>query len=301
MTGAQGLFGPRISQHFGFRRGPTLAVSAEAGMSIAMTHVFGQTLGLQGAPTPQPEAAFSIMVQLAPLQWHDMALGASPHFAGAVPTGAVSVVDLEDRPSSRISGQFDAVQFYVPRRTLDDLCKDHGCRRIGRLARPRAEPDAAALSMTSLLLPYLHGTTSSSDLFVEHVTTAFLVHAIRDYGDVALADCAKGGLSAWQVRRATDLMQASIASGISITELAGQCRLSERHFATAFKRTLGSPPHRYLTRLRLAEAKRLLSTSDLPLAEIATLCGFGSQSHLTRAFAGAVGTSPGAWRRACKG
>jgi AraC family transcriptional regulator len=155
--------------------------------------------------------------------------------------------------------------------------------------------------MANLLLPHLHGTASTSKLFVEHVTNAFLVHATRNYGGVALVDCPRGGLSAWQLKRAKELLQDSVECGVSIADLARECRLSDRHFATAFKKSVGVPPHRYLTKLRLAKAKQLLSSSDLPLVEVATLCGFGSQSHMTRAFSGALGYSPGAWRRARNG
>ena len=302
MDGEPGLFGSRISRHFGFQRSSTLNVRSEARISVALTHLHSDAPGSEPSPTPEPEAAFSIMVQLAPLPWHDMRLGPKPYFSGAVPAGAVCVVDLEDRPASRLSGLFDAVQFYVPRRTLDDLCVEDGVEHIGRLSRPRAEPDPTAFALTMLLLPHLHGTAPGSTLFVEHATTAFLAHAIRSYGGSQIrTPVSRGGLSAWQERRAKELLRASITQGVSIVELARECRLSPRHFANAFRQSVGQPPHRYLTALRIVEAKRLLLTSDLSLAEIATACGFGSQSHLSRAFVAGVGCSPGAWRRSCKG
>jgi transcriptional regulator GlxA family with amidase domain len=41
----------------------------------------------------------------------------------------------------------------------------------------------------------------------------------------------------------------------------------------------------------------LLSTSE-PLEAIALACGFADQSHMTRVFTKAIGSPPGAWRRA---
>lgn len=138
-------------------------------------------------------------------------------------------------------------------------------------------------------------------LFVQHLTTAFLAHAIQAYGGVTFGDCpVRGGLAAWQEKRVKDLMRASLAQPLAIADLASECRLTDRYFAAAFKMSFGVPPHRYLTRVRLNEAKRLLRASDMSLIEVAEHCGFGSQSHLTRAFTQSIGYSPGTWRRACK-
>ncbi|MCA1731892.1 MAG: helix-turn-helix domain-containing protein, partial [Actinobacteria bacterium] len=43
-------------------------------------------------------------------------------------------------------------------------------------------------------------------------------------------------------------------------------------------------------------AKELLISTTLPLAEIALLCGFANQSHLTRHFKRLFGASPKAFR-----
>jgi transcriptional regulator GlxA family with amidase domain len=52
----------------------------------------------------------------------------------------------------------------------------------------------------------------------------------------------------------------------------------------------------YVLRVRLDEATRLLGTTDLPIAEIATRCGFYDQAALTRRFSRAVGMSPRRYR-----
>ena len=70
------------------------------------------------------------------------------------------------------------------------------------------------------------------------------------------------------------------------------------HFARAFKRSMGMPPYRFVLMLRIARAKRLLRQNALPLADVATSCGFADQSHFTRAFTRVVGQSPGGFRRA---
>ncbi|MNW16127.1 Transcriptional activator NphR [compost metagenome] len=56
-------------------------------------------------------------------------------------------------------------------------------------------------------------------------------------------------------------------------------------------------PHRWLTAHRIERACALLAQADLSIAAVALACGFSDQSHLTRVFAQALGTTPGMWRR----
>ncbi|WP_235884741.1 helix-turn-helix domain-containing protein [Bradyrhizobium frederickii] len=93
-------------------------------------------------------------------------------------------------------------------------------------------------------------------------------------------------------------MRVRLASSLTISHIAAECRLTPSHFARCFRRSTGVAPHEYLSQLRVKEAKRLMTTTKLPLADIALICGFGDQSYFVRVFSRRVGTSPGAWRRA---
>jgi transcriptional regulator GlxA family with amidase domain len=50
-------------------------------------------------------------------------------------------------------------------------------------------------------------------------------------------------------------------------------------------------------RCRLAEARRLLVTTDLPIAHVASASGFGSVSRFYAAFTSACGVPPARFRR----
>jgi transcriptional regulator GlxA family with amidase domain len=60
-------------------------------------------------------------------------------------------------------------------------------------------------------------------------------------------------------------------------------------------------PHKWLQLRRIQQAKTLLLESSIATAEIAVICGFADQSHLTRVFTRIVGTPPSGWRREHKG
>jgi AraC-like DNA-binding protein len=84
----------------------------------------------------------------------------------------------------------------------------------------------------------------------------------------------------------------------TVDELAGSVALSRSAFSDRFRRVTGEAPIRYLSRVRLTRAAELLRSSDATLAEVAVLCGYGSEFSLSRAFKRAFGTSPGRYRRA---
>jgi AraC-like DNA-binding protein len=104
-----------------------------------------------------------------------------------------------------------------------------------------------------------------------------------------------GGLTPWQLRCAHDRIDARLDQEVSLSELASHCGLSISHFARAFARSTGVPPHRWLMQRRVGRAKELMLTGT-PLAEIALMCGFSDQSHLTRVFSQTTGMTPGRWR-----
>ncbi|SEM78923.1 transcriptional regulator, AraC family with amidase-like domain [Pseudorhodobacter antarcticus] len=73
--------------------------------------------------------------------------------------------------------------------------------------------------------------------------------------------------------------------------------LSPRRLETLFQSALGQSPAAYALTLRLAAARRLVTDTHHPLAEIALRCGFSSQSTLTRAFTRAFGHPPSTLRK----
>jgi transcriptional regulator GlxA family with amidase domain len=111
----------------------------------------------------------------------------------------------------------------------------------------------------------------------------------------------EGGLAAWQARKISALIEASLEDGVRIADLATALRLSKSHFSRAFKVHFGRPPQQYILERRIARAQHLMLMSDRRLCEVALACGFTDQAHLSRVFRRRVGAAPNAWRRACLG
>ncbi len=126
------------------------------------------------------------------------------------------------------------------------------------------------------------------------------VHLVRHHTNRAvLARRAAGSLSPRRLAVAVDFIEAHLEERVLLADLADAVNLSQHYFCSAFRRSTGMTPHRYLTARRIERAKRLLAGST-SLAEIALECGFGSQQHFTTVFRQELGTTPGAVRAATR-
>ncbi|MEV0182779.1 DJ-1/PfpI family protein [Streptomyces sp. NPDC050625] len=84
---------------------------------------------------------------------------------------------------------------------------------------------------------------------------------------------------------------------LSVESLAARARLSPRHFARAFQAETGVTPGRYVDRVRLEHARRLLEDTADGVEEISRASGYGTPEAMRRAFAKALGTAPAEYRR----
>ncbi|NGO41144.1 helix-turn-helix domain-containing protein [Streptomyces sp. YC419] len=85
---------------------------------------------------------------------------------------------------------------------------------------------------------------------------------------------------------------------LSVGELASRAGMSTRTFERYFAREVGTTPLRWLNQQRLARARELLETTDLPVDTVAQRSGLGSGDGLRQHFHRALGTTPAAYRRA---
>ncbi|MGA9702042.1 helix-turn-helix domain-containing protein, partial [Pseudomonas sp.] len=83
----------------------------------------------------------------------------------------------------------------------------------------------------------------------------------------------------------------------SVAELAAHCHTSRSVFADRFQATLGVPPLRYVTELRMRLASQWLTLERLPIEAVAYRLGYTSQAAFSRAYKRITGQPPGASRQ----
>ena len=98
------------------------------------------------------------------------------------------------------------------------------------------------------------------------------------------------------MRKAERYIQENFTRKLSLQEIAKVAGLSAPYFSTLFKEEMGENLSKYLNRLRVEKASRLLLESDLSLSEIAGACCFEDQSWFSKIFKIFTGLSPGKYR-----
>ncbi|MCS0599856.1 GlxA family transcriptional regulator [Streptomyces sp. LP11] len=83
---------------------------------------------------------------------------------------------------------------------------------------------------------------------------------------------------------------------LGVEALAARAALSPRHFARAFQAETGMPPGRYVDRVRLEHARRLLEDTAAGIEEVSRASGYGTPEAMRRAFTRTLGTSPAEYR-----
>lgn len=83
----------------------------------------------------------------------------------------------------------------------------------------------------------------------------------------------------------------------TVETLAEKCAMSPRNFARVFVKETGLTPGKYLEKLRIETARRMLETTHLPLDHIAADCGLGSADTMRRIFLRNLKVTPSEYRR----
>ncbi|MGA5064234.1 GlxA family transcriptional regulator [Streptomyces exfoliatus] len=88
---------------------------------------------------------------------------------------------------------------------------------------------------------------------------------------------------------------------LALSELADHARMSLRTFARRFNEEVGMSPGRWLIQQRVARARQLLESTDLPVDDIAGEVGFATGTSLRQHLHAAIGVTPLAYRRTFRG
>ncbi|WP_298956056.1 AraC family transcriptional regulator [uncultured Methylobacterium sp.] len=198
----------------------------------------------------------------------------------------------------RIGGRLRLFHLYVAPETLAYQALtafDRDPRHLDLAERTFSDDPATAMVVRGAVLPL--DWSAGADRMALNAACHLLLHALLRRHAGGEAGPARGGLSPALGRRIAERIEARLGEALTLDDLAGEAGLSTFHFAKMFKASFGIAPHRYVVERRIARAKHRLAEGRDGLADIALACGFASQSHFTRSFRQATGTTPAAWRR----
>ncbi|MET9248664.1 helix-turn-helix domain-containing protein [Nonomuraea sp. NPDC003709] len=147
-----------------------------------------------------------------------------------------------------------------------DLClhlvrRDHGSRVANQVARACVVP------------PWRDGGQAQ-----------YVEHPVPEPSSVGTAPT-----RAWAMTR--------LGTPLRLDDLADHAGMSRRTFTRHFRQEVGLSPGQWLTQQRIALARQLLESTDLPVDRVADRAGFGTAASFRQHLQAAVGVSPHAYRR----
>ncbi len=98
------------------------------------------------------------------------------------------------------------------------------------------------------------------------------------------------------LKQATDIVEARFLERLSLTSIATEVGVHYVHLSRQFHKFNRCTIGELIRRRRVQHASHLLAHSRTPLAEIALICGFSDQSHLSFLFKRYMGLSPSKFR-----
>ncbi|MDR5856047.1 helix-turn-helix domain-containing protein [Caballeronia sp. LZ062] len=100
-----------------------------------------------------------------------------------------------------------------------------------------------------------------------------------------------------RINRVLSIIDARFAEQLRLSELCAAASLSERTLTRYFVQHIGESVGRYIARVRIGHACRMLADTSLPVAVIAARSGFANVANFNRQFKAARRTTPAEYRR----
>ena len=199
------------------------------------------------------------------------------------------------------SGNPEILQLYLRRSVLENAIDDmYGGNGASVTLVPRfsiADPLLEQLAFA--VVQALRDGGVEDRLYIETIAELIGMHLARNHSTVSRtrAEPPTDGLSRTRIRRLLDYIEQHLGEDLSLGAMAAEVDLSPLYLVRAFRSTVGQSPHQYVVTRRVELARRMLRDTQTPIADIALITGFSSQSHLSNWFRRIVGVSPAAYRR----
>lgn len=127
----------------------------------------------------------------------------------------------------------------------------------------------------------------------------YLLLLLRDFLQAGIREeCDNSTLSRKQLifLRSSDYIRKNSNGTISLRTIAKINHVSESYIQKIYKEYAGRSITQFIHESKIENAMHLLSTTDLPIKQIATECGISDRNYFTRTFRKVVGVTPRQYR-----
>jgi AraC family transcriptional regulator len=201
--------------------------------------------------------------------------------------GDVSLLTRSQRSHWHWTEEIDVSHVYLSENLVSGICAEITGRCLAdvRLHDVLKSHDPTVTAAVAAVTREARQQALGGPLYVEAVATQLAVHLLRNYASVTFPEpTGKGRLSPAQIRRLTEYIDSRLREQLNLETLAAVVGVGMWTFTRHFRESFGRTPHAYIIERRIDCARRLLAQTNLPIKEVASMCGFADQAHMTRAF-----------------
>jgi AraC family transcriptional regulator len=160
-------------------------------------------------------------------------------------------------------------------------------------AIPKRPAEMSGLT-TTCLANRLYAEFSRQDTASGMAIEGLVLEILAEITRAEAADISRGAPN-W-LKQATEIVESRFLERLSLTEIASEVGVHYVHLSRQFHKYNRCTVGELIRRRRVQYASHLLAHSRTPLAEIALLCGFSDQSHLSFLLKRYMGLSPSKFR-----
>lgn len=148
---------------------------------------------------------------------------------------------------------------------------------------------AVATHLTDMYLTYLENLTDVDDILTL-TSIAFQDFAARVRDTKLPSDIPP------ILQNVISYIHASPEKKLTVSHLADICNMNVTYLSKVFSKHMNMSLSKYITQIKIKEAKRLLSDTSMPLSAISYHLAFSSQNHFQRVFKTETGITPREYR-----
>jgi AraC family transcriptional regulator len=156
--------------------------------------------------------------------------------------------------------------------------------------------DLSIQRLLGLLTEELDARSPSGKLYVDSLAHALATRYLLLDDACHAPESQTSALPQRTLDRVKEKIEANLHTDLSLDNLARESGYSRSHFLRMFRVATGLTPHQYILDLRLTHSQRRIRQTTDSLIDIAALCGFSSQSHMTTVFRAHLDMTPAEFR-----
>ncbi|MFL2129282.1 MAG: helix-turn-helix domain-containing protein [Ruoffia tabacinasalis] len=134
-----------------------------------------------------------------------------------------------------------------------------------------------------------------TELILKKLLECIMVHVLKN-SELSIKD-ASVQVKNDEIERIQQYIRKNYSQKISLDDLSNHVGINKYYLIRLFKQKTGLSPIDYLIHVRLAEAEKLLATSNITISKISDMVGFHSPSHFSKTFKESNHCTPSAFRK----